>query len=82
MSENTPTLVRKWIALLDAAEYLMQTAEPHDPCAMKRVGMAIDSLFRFASRYLGVATLPLPRMSARPSPERTVSGYLDASGVC
>jgi hypothetical protein len=47
MAETTPTLVKRWIALLDAAEHLRQTADPHDPCAMKRVGMAIDSLFRF-----------------------------------
>jgi hypothetical protein len=47
MSENVVTLVNRWIALLDAAEHLRQTADPRDPCAMKRVGMAIDSLFTF-----------------------------------
>jgi hypothetical protein len=47
MAENVLTLVKHWIALLDAAEHLRQTADPCDPCAMKRVGMAIDSLFRF-----------------------------------
>jgi hypothetical protein len=47
MAESSLTLVRKWIALLDAAEHLRQSADPHDPCAMKRVGMAIDALFRF-----------------------------------
>jgi hypothetical protein len=46
MAENARTQVSKWIALLDAAEHLCQTADPRDPCAMKRVGMAIDSLFR------------------------------------
>jgi hypothetical protein len=38
---------KRWIALLDAAEYLRQSAQPHDPAAMRRAGRAIDSLFRF-----------------------------------
>jgi hypothetical protein len=39
--------VKRWIALLDAAELLRQSAQPHDPAAMRRAGRAIDSLFRF-----------------------------------
>jgi hypothetical protein len=46
VAESSPALVRKWIALLDAAEHLRQSADPHDPCAMRRVGRAIESLFR------------------------------------
>lgn len=47
MTEPDLPPVDRWIALLDAAEHLCQTADPHDPGAMKRVGMAIDRLIHF-----------------------------------
>jgi hypothetical protein len=39
--------VTPWLALLDAAEWLLHEAEPHDPQAMARVGRAIDALVAY-----------------------------------
>ena len=39
--------VTQWLALLDAAEWLLHEAEPHDPQAMARVGRAIDALVAY-----------------------------------
>lgn len=76
MPESARSLAKRWIALLDAAEFLMESAHPRDPVAMRRVERAIDSLFTFehtldeAQRVLARTLLWQRDRGDLPSPER------------